>query len=560
MKTAGRAQPQEHVAVFSGGLNLTGNTMQITDGEALVMQNYEINTNGNYQSITGIERFDGQPAPSEAVAPNPPYTDDAVELQDLIAEREARRALIQPVPGSGPVRGVYFFLGRVIAFRDTADGLGCAMYQSSETGWQAVTTPALNPGGKYEFVEINYPGRGPELIGVDGKNHGFIWDGTTYTEIVNPGMDATGEDQPTHVAALPAEIIMFSYPGGSLQYSAIGNPLDWDGVNGAGEIALADEITGISPQAKESCAVFCLGKTYMIRGRVPSTWEVDQLYSDSGAIPGSIQSVGDSIFLDLKGLTRLSRVQQFGDFDNVPLSAKVQPLMLSAVKDLTCSVVVNSKNQYRLFLKTGAGISVTMVGGEVLGISTFDYGYGETVRAAYCAVSVRVEQADANARERTFIGGYDGYVYELDRGTSLDGDPIVTYLRTAYSPFGGQQPMLGINKRIRRATLTIKTVNAIPIELVPSFDYSDLDIPEHIPVEIHQPVVRLTRGGEGNYWSAGGLFDESYWDNAVIQQIPFDVRAVAESVSIYLRTESTVAGPHILSSVSYRYYTLRRRP
>lgn len=551
IKAASGRPAQEHAVILGGGLNLMGNVLRIQDGEALVMENYEINQRGDYQSIAGIERFDGQPAPSEAYVDPSLYPDDEAWMTALLAERESRRALINPVPGSGPVRGVYWFNNELIAFRDTADGLNCKMYRSSGTGWVEVDTEALEPGGDYKFEEINYAGRGKELVGVDGKNHAFTWDGTTFTQIVNPGMDATGDDKPYDLASLPAEIMLYAYEGGSLQYTALGDPSDWDGVNGAGEIALAYDITAISPQAKDTCAVFCTGRTYLINGRVPSQWEVTTLFNDSGAARNTVQSVGDSIYLDVKGLTRLSRVDKYGDFDNVPMSNKVEPLIRSALNDISCSTTVDTKNQYRLFLKTGLGISVTMAGGEVLGFTTFNYDTDNAERHITCVCSVSYEFSGA-LRQRTFAGAENGYVYELDRGTSIDGDEITTQLRTSYTPFGGDSPMIGVYKRLRRATLTLRTTGKIPVLVAPSFDYGDDETPEHFAEE------KMSGRGEGAIWQQG-VFEESYWNEARTQQIPFFMRASIENVSLYIRTKSKTANPHILSSITYRFYPLSRR-
>lgn len=53
---------------------------------------------------------------------------------------ETRREAIEQVPGSGPVRGVWVFNGRVVAFRDDATGQTGGMWVSSPTGWEQVDT------------------------------------------------------------------------------------------------------------------------------------------------------------------------------------------------------------------------------------------------------------------------------------------------------------------------------------------------------------------------------------------------------------------------------------
>jgi hypothetical protein len=48
------------------------------------------------------------------------------------------RALIQPLPGSGPVRGVWIYKDTLYAFRDNVGGTAGLMYQATPTGWQQV--------------------------------------------------------------------------------------------------------------------------------------------------------------------------------------------------------------------------------------------------------------------------------------------------------------------------------------------------------------------------------------------------------------------------------------
>lgn len=96
--------------------------------------------------------------------------------------REALRAAIQKVPGSGPILGVCVYRGDVYAARDAADGKTAALYRSSPLGWTLVRAGLL-PGGRFRFDVANFSGTSKTvaLFGVDGKNRPFKWDGTTFT-------------------------------------------------------------------------------------------------------------------------------------------------------------------------------------------------------------------------------------------------------------------------------------------------------------------------------------------------------------------------------------------
>ena len=83
--------------LMAGGLDLVTQPISMPPGKAISASNYEPDVAG-YTSSGGFERFDGQPRPSEGIDQN---------------DAEARRRLIRPVPGTGPVRGVWVYDGDI---------------------------------------------------------------------------------------------------------------------------------------------------------------------------------------------------------------------------------------------------------------------------------------------------------------------------------------------------------------------------------------------------------------------------------------------------------------
>ena len=131
-----------------------------------------INKAGNPAAVASAATFEGRAQTS---------SDHAAYLSQAI---EQRRALIQKVPGSGPVLGVGIYDGVVFAARDAADGMSASLWRSSDSGWVLVRFGLL-PGGRFEFVAANFSGDAKRniLLGCDGRNVPFRWDGTAYTEI-----------------------------------------------------------------------------------------------------------------------------------------------------------------------------------------------------------------------------------------------------------------------------------------------------------------------------------------------------------------------------------------
>jgi hypothetical protein len=76
-------------------------------------------------------------ATSTALASSAP-TDELNDAYQLLAQADAR-SQIAAVPGSGPVRGVAVYRGKVYAVRDNGGATAAGFYVESSTGWQAVS-------------------------------------------------------------------------------------------------------------------------------------------------------------------------------------------------------------------------------------------------------------------------------------------------------------------------------------------------------------------------------------------------------------------------------------
>lgn len=71
----------EHI-VLGGGMNLVSPALDIPAGALIACENYEAGTTGGYKRIDGYERYDGHPAPSDAVYY---FATTDVDLTDLVS-------------------------------------------------------------------------------------------------------------------------------------------------------------------------------------------------------------------------------------------------------------------------------------------------------------------------------------------------------------------------------------------------------------------------------------------------------------------------------------------
>lgn len=510
---------------LAGGLNLSASDQELAPGECVELFNYEITTTGRYQRVKGYERYSGMPAPSQAKAtdiPGYPLPTPEETIAGLRVLQGELRAAIEPVPGSGPVLGLFGFKGLLYAFRDTVSGSEAKLYEESATGWVEVVTPSLQPGGSYETREANFTGSAGtmEIVGIDGKNPAFRFDGTTFTQITS----IITPDAPTHLDILPSQILILSFRGGSFLYSAVGDPTKFSSVDGGGEIAVGQEITGIEVQADSTTAIFTRNRTYMLYGSSSADFKLKALALRSGAIEKTIQSMGSSIYLDDRGLTRLDRVQQFGDFESATISQKVQPALSLRLQNVKASSVSREKNQYVLYFSDQTALTLTQYGGEIMGYTMLRLSITPN-----CAWSGE----DQNGKEAGYLGGDDGFVYKLDSGNSFDGNAYASSLQTGFMAVGKPE----YKKRWRKLVVEVQSATEITAQYKCYYDYADPNIP------LDDVIL-----GSGSKWDLSE-WDMADWGGASTSWSDLYIDGVSRNLSIYMRNESDFYPPHVMSQM-----------
>lgn len=527
---------------------------------------------------------------------------DSTWLQDAI---ETARALIDPVPGSGRIRGVWVYKGVCYAFRDNVAATECLMYKSSASGWtqidlgeqidfdagtvefteggtltgggsgatatiervvvqtgdwttndadgyiilsdvtngpfqnnEAITDGSggsatadgvnaaitLSDGGRYDFWNHNFYGSSDltRMYGCNGIDRGFEYDGSAFVP-VRTGMVS---DKPQHVW-VHKEQLFFSFAGGSIQHAGPGDPYTWTILTGAGEIAIGEDITGAAPEYNGVLIIFGRNKIAVLYGDDAANWTLDFIAEDSGGVEWTIQKIGTPLYLDDVGVRFVSTAQQFGDFPMGTLTRDIEPLFRAKHKagvSPIASVRCRAKDQYRLFWDDGTGITIYF-GREFPEIAPFDLG-----KVVYAICS----SEDSSGNEIMFFGSDDGYVYQLDAGTSLNGSAVTAYARFPFNHVGSPEQ----NKRWLKAILEVESGPDTTLGLVAEFTYADPDQPPS------QEIAFDLTGG-GGFWGEA-LWGEFYWSSPVEGRAETALDGLGTNVSITAISEGIYEAPHIL--------------
>lgn len=396
----------------------------------------------------------------------------------------------------------------------------------------ADTAITLLPGGRLDHAVYNFTGSAAtqRIYGADGVNKGFEFDGTVYVPIVT-GM---ATDKPVHCTA-HRNHLFFSFDG-SLQHSAIGNPYSWSAVLGAAELAAGDVITGfqVLPSDADGGAlmVFSRERTMVLYGSSSADWKFVNFADNLGAQRWSVQSLGRVLVFDTLGVATVAQSQSFGNFDRLPLSARIQSLL--ANRTVLASTVSRSKNRMRLFFSTGDSLSITPIGDSV---GFMPISYGKTV---FCTT-----EALMGSEHRNFFGSDDGFVYEADRGRSFDGQPIEAFVKLAFNHV--KSPME--RKRFRRVDIESTTDSACRMVVYGEYSLGDPSIGLTASTEI-------SRSGLGAYYDQTN-FEESFFDTPrhAINKVRVD--GVGTDLSLAIVSNASNELPHTLHSVS-TVFTPRR--
>jgi hypothetical protein len=405
-------------------------------------------------------------------------------------------------------------------------GVACA------TSKGASAAQTLLPNGTYRFLVKNFYGAtgNLRLYGVDGVNRAFeLQDGASgWFCQIETGVPT---DTPNHLDEFQSALWL-SFPGGSVQRSAITDPCAWSVILGAAEFGVGDDVTGFLSQVK-TLFVFSRNRTCLFQNDVYNQNLMFDTYNDKiGAEPGTMQNVGSGLVLDDRGFATIATTQKYGSYSSLPISTLVDTLVKQLIGKATCSVVIRSKGRYRCFFNDGQFISITVSGGKILAFMRCDY--GKTVRCVF-------SDKDTNGAELTVFGDDDGYVYVADSGTSFDGGNITTFMRLPF--YHSKTP--GRIKRYRRADFDVTSDVGATISIAVDYSYARADVNSD-PTKILEVI------SGGGFWDVA-LWDQFRWSSGFIGQAAVKLEGSGENISFLISSLSATQGKHAVDGVMLRY-------
>ena len=397
-------------------------------------------------------------------------------------------------------------------------------------------------GGKYHADFGNFFGgvQTQRMYGCDGVNRGFEFDGFTFVPIATGAIPDTPKYSAVHKNAL------FFCITSSLFYSATGLPYNFSSISNGGQIAVGQIITGLlvqpGAQTTGAMAVYTQNSTLMLYGTGQSTWNLVAFNTGTGAIDYSVQNLSESYQFDSFGVIALSTTLNYGNFDQASLTAAIKPFVDANRANLTSSCLCRDKNQYRVFFSTGFGLYLTMVNSQYLGAMPVFFPVAGNGGSGVYNIW---ESVLSSGIEVIYMCGFDGYIYQMDKGTSFDGAAIPAYVTLNYDALRSPR----ILKRYRKAALEMQGSTYAEISFAYSLGYGNSSIQQ--PSSILYP-----NNFSPSFWDSF-TWDSFTWDGSNLLPSELEMAGTAENVACTLGSNNNYTGQFTLNSIII-HYTPRR--
>jgi len=399
---------------------------------------------------------------------------------------------------------------------------------------QAIT---LTPGGMYNFTIGNFTASTAtrRIYGADGVNDAFEFDGSVYVPLTVAG--ATSKPS---IAQVHANHLMLVF-GSSIIHSALGNPYNFEVINGAGEIGTGGAITGllIQPgnQGTQALMVFARNSTWVLYGTSSSDWNFVNFNVGIGAWEGTTQNLFDAFGLDDRGVTMMSQTLKYGNFEAATLTYNIRPFIISQRGLAVCSGLSRENGQYRVYFSTGYGLYVTVSPEGVMG-------HGVVL---YPDIPTTYSDAEFSTGETcALFGTDDGYVMRNDVGTSFDGAPINAYMNTNIN--SSKSPRM--RKRYRRCVLELQGSSYVELQVGYSFEWASERI---LPHSFEGGSIQFASLA---FWDEF-IWDTFFWDGRSNDTVSVELSGTGENMQMMVVLDSDYVSEFTIPSAIF-HYTPRR--
>lgn len=398
----------------------------------------------------------------------------------------------------------------------------------------AQSTISINPGGQYKFRTHNFTGQttGKRLYGCNSVDDPFEFDGEIYVPL-NFGTSNAPRDlviHREHLVCMVRNSIIGAGPGAPYKFNAAA---------GGFEIVLGDTVTNFLPQPGDTqnaaLAITTESNVHTLYGTSTLNWNLVGQNSGVMGIFGTGARVNQSYWLDDNGVTNLRASQEFGNFNAATITNNVSSYIRERTSSVLGATVNAEKSQYRLYFTDMTALYCTIVNNRLFGLMPQRFAHTFT-----CLWDGTSEQ------NKLYAGGSDGMVYQLDVGTSFDGEAIDAHL--VFNWNAARSPR--VLKRYRKAAIETQGGVYAAIQFGYNLSYAKGTTPQDVG-----RVYEMASSGIP-FWDSF-TWDNFYWDGNGISPTELEMRGTGENLQMVLRSGTDYIPSYTVNSLLVHYSTRR---
>jgi hypothetical protein len=328
---------------------------------------------------------------------------------------------------------------------------------------------------------------------------------------------------------------VFVSKGSNLYFSAPGDETSWGAASGSGVINVSHQITGLI-SFREQLIIFSRNKIQRLTGSTIADFQLGNITESIGCLdPDTIQEVGgDILYLSPDGIRLLGATDRIGDFAleiaSDPIADDVYRFSQSTSN--FSSVVIREKAQYRIFAYTESEQSKVARGLLVTKFS--DQGTAQLAWGEVSGIKAYVTDSRYTEDSETIIfANEDGYLYQMERESSFDGQPIECIYESPYMPISDPQ----IRKTFYKLTTYIDPKGSFDIDLSVKYDFTRAN-----NLNLIQPAsTRITSSGFSvfTYGSVSSRFGAATYGGELDKVYQNQIVGSGKTISIRIEDNST---------------------
>jgi hypothetical protein len=397
----------------------------------------------------------------------------------------------------------------------------------------------IPPGGSYYLRSHNFnfdqnPLSGFRIYGTNGVGNGFEYDPVNDVYVaIETGMTT---DTPTHLN-IHANYLFYGFPGGSLQNSGYQLPLNWNPVFGADARSVGADITFMREDVSESMIIGTRRQLWILVGQQVEQFQIRVYSENTGAYEKTDEMPGQIVFAEDRGITTVAASAQYGNFSAASLTNKILDIVTAAFANDTPvgAILTRKKNLYRLIFASGNVLCLAInATGQFAG-----WTQGTYVHQPTCTFAGFWEDANGKEVERAFLGGANGYVYELDKGRSFDGQVLDHFLKFAYWNLGIPSTF----SRYRWVQIDVRPEGSSSVSVGADCDYGN---------RTGQTMPTDSLGGGGGLWDVA-KWDQFIWDAPAYAGLAVKLELEGYNISVAMSGSSVNDTPFTITSMMYQY-------